>query len=206
MKKEQKIMAMIERITEGKWFEVDPYAIDRSLFEKEREDPEQEKTRQLILEAFVEFDANPEKYSGKFEIMVPNTTWKLRKCWGTDWYGDNDRTTILTKIVLGEDIEALACVLGDRIADWVEQALAWAQRICNGETWKDLCNTVEKTYYNYRVIVWKNNLLRLVGNATRDFCSRGYRPCPATYIWDCIEYSSGSTMNNIEPVVVRYKK
>ncbi len=202
MKNEQGIMAGIERITEGEWFEVDPQAIDRGLFEKERKDPEQEKTRQLILEAFVEFDANPEKYSGKFEIMVPNTTWELR----TVYYGtEGEPILILEKMVLGTDIMELACVLGDRTADWVEQALEWAQRICNGETWEALCNTEEKAYFHHRIIVWKNNKLRIVGNATIDCHSGYYRPCPATYVCD-YDVWYNDILNNNEPVVVRYKK
>ncbi len=204
MKNGQEKMDRIERITEGEWFEVNPYAIDRGLFEKERADPEQEKTRQLILEAFVEFDANLEKYSGRFEIMVPNTTWKLYKVvYHIDTW---NKICILEKMVLGEELEGLACILGDRIADWVEQALEWAQRICNGETWEALCNTGEKNYFHNRIIVWKNNLFRFVGNATQDCYSRGYRPHPTTYVCDCLEFYSGSILNDTEPVVVRYKK
>ena len=55
----------------GKWFNVNPLEIDKELFQKRRKDPEQEKTRRLILEAFKEFESNPFKYKRNFRTMVP---------------------------------------------------------------------------------------------------------------------------------------
>ena len=108
--------------TEDQWFEVNPQAINQGLFQKKRKDERQEETRKLILEAFAEVNSSPEKYGRKFKTMMPNTTW-------------------ISKTV-GE-LKELACELGDHNADWVEQALEWAQRICNGESWETVCNNVD---------------------------------------------------------------
>lgn len=101
--------------TEDQAFEVNPQTINQSLFQKERKDRRQEETRQLILEAFAKVKSNPKKYGRKFKTMMPKKTWRSKTV---------------------EELKQLACKLGDHNADWVEQALEWAQRICNGESWE----------------------------------------------------------------------
>lgn len=75
--------------------------------------------------------------------MIPEKTWNAK---------DN------------KELEQVACELGDRIADWVEQALEWAQRICNGESWEELCNKRDTANW-YRVVRWKNGRYRQSGGS-----------------------------------------
>ena len=96
----------IQRPTEGIPFPVNPLGIDRKLFQEERKDPRQEETRQLILQAFTKVDEYPEKYGKPFNTLMPKKTW--------DWKTVNE---------LGK----LATELGNHEADWVEQAIEWAQ-------------------------------------------------------------------------------
>ncbi len=127
---------------EGKWFRVNPVAIDQNLFKEERENSRQEKTRQLILEAFEKMKKNS-KYARTFKTMIPTKTWEERSI---------------------SEHEMLANELGDHIADWVEQALEWAQRIYNGESWEDICNKKDMANW-YRLVYWKNGYPGIVGGS-----------------------------------------
>lgn len=196
------------RPEEGKWFKVNPLTIDQALFQEARASSEQEmadklslgeykvqkhltteqylkdldaarqeKTRKLILEAFDEVKANPEKYGKPFKTLRPKMTWS----WKT-----------------GEELKELASSLGDHIADWVEQALEWAQRIQNGETWQDICNKPE--YYEwYRAVVWKNGYIRCIGGSEFD---RVYVAASAVGVYNC--YNNGMYYDMV-PLVVSYK-
>ncbi len=130
--------------SEGKLFEVNPLGMDRSRFKKPREDLRQEWTRKIIQEAFAEVDKQHEKYASPFYTLIPKKNW--------DDY----------KPVVG--LKEYAKDLGGLMADWVEQALEWAQRISNGESWKTICNDID-TANCYRMIVWKNGCTRLVGGS-----------------------------------------
>ena len=134
----------IRRPTEGVPFEVNPRVIDQKFFQEKRKDVDQEKTRRLILEAFAKMDENPERHGKPFKTLIPE---KLRR---------------------QKDVEDLMNYfpkkLGGHVADWVEQALEWAQRIANGESWKDVCNKAD-TALCFRLIVWKNGSIRLVGGS-----------------------------------------
>lgn len=136
--------------TEDEPFEVDPQAIDQELFQKKWEElSEAEKgslqgnTCQLILEALVELKNNPEKYGRKFKTVMPKKEW--------------DYKTVA-------ELQEWACELGDHNAEWVEQALEWAQRICNGESWKAICNDPDTANW-YRLVVGKDGYARLVGGS-----------------------------------------
>lgn len=111
---------VVQTSTEGKWFEVNPLGIDRSLFEKPISDEKQEWVRQIILKAFIELDKHPEKYSSTFYTQFAEK----------DEYG--------RKIETQDECMEYANYLGGRLADWVEEALQWAQRFTNGETWEDV--------------------------------------------------------------------
>ena len=137
----------IQRPTEGIPFPVNHLDIDRNPFQEMREDSQQERTRQLILEAFAMVDKNPKKYGNPFKTLMPKKTW--------DW-----------KTVY--ELEKLATELGNHEADWVEQALEWAQRIANGETWEDICNKPDTANW-YRLVKWQDGH-RLVGGS-REFSS-----------------------------------
>ena len=132
-----------QKPTEGEWFEVKPHAIDQKLFEKKRNNNRQEVTRQLILEAFDEMKNNPEKYGKNFKTMMPKKTWSSKTV---------------------AQLKEMASNLGDHNANWVEQALEWAQRIANGESWEAICN--DKDTANWlRLVVWKDRGDVLVGGS-----------------------------------------
>lgn len=136
-----------QKPTVGAWFEVKPQAIDQKLFEKKREENKHEAARQLILEAFAEMKDNPEKYGKNFRTMKPKQTW-------------NRRTVA--------QLKEMASNLGDHNANWVEQALEWAQRIANGESWEEIC-TAEFTDGPYdslnSLVLWKNGYVLIIGGS-----------------------------------------
>lgn len=142
---EENVVKISEAPIEGKWFKVNPKAINQRLFWEKREDTVQEETRQLILEAFSKIDKEPERYAKSFETMIPPKTWE-------------EKNVI--------EFKELAEKLGGHMADWVEQALEWAQRINNGETWEAVCNNPDTANW-YRMIVWKNTCGRMVGGANQ---------------------------------------
>ena len=165
-----------QKPTEDAWFEVKPQAIDQKLFEKKREDNRQEETRKLILEAFAEMKDNPEKY-GNFKTMMPQKTW--------------------SSITVAQ-LKEMACELGDHNADRVEQALEWAQRIANGESWEAICNDKDTANW-YRLVVWKNGYTRLVGGSVCDF-----NDLPASDVGFsvCFDYNY---LSSTVPLVVLYE-
>lgn len=128
--------------TEGKWFEIKPKAINQKIFEDKRKDKYQEITRRLIIEAFDVMKRNPE-YQRNFKTMMPKKEWEF-------------------KII--PELKEMAGKLGDHNADWVEQALEWAQRIQNGENWEVICNEIDRANWR-RLIIWKNGEVRLVGGS-----------------------------------------
>ena len=151
----------------GKWFNVNPLEIDKGLFQKRKKDPEQEKTRRLILEAFNEFESNPFKYKRNFRTMVPKR-------------GVGSRPV--------QQFFDIAEKLGKHNADWVEQALIWAQMIANGETWEAICNLKDNANF-YRLVKCKDGYAHRVGGTrhvdddkTATSVSRsGYRPTDMVY-------------------------
>lgn len=134
-------MALIP--TENKWFQVNPQTIDQELFKDKRQDLKQEQTRQLIVEAFVEVANNPVRYCRTFYTMMPKKTWSSKTV---------------------AELKKMACKLGGRNADWVEQTLEWAQRIAHGESWEAICNNSDTANW-YRIVIWKNGYARLVGGS-----------------------------------------
>ncbi len=162
-----------EKPTENKCFKVDPRKIDKNLFFEEREDPRQEWTRRIILEAFEELEKNPEKYAKPFNTMIPKKTWKVN--------------TI-------EELEKKARSLGNHMADWVEQALEWAQRISNGESWEDVCNKPDTANW-HRLVIWENGYVRRVGGSRKS--NNNY---PASEVRDF--YTSSCMLNDSVPSIV----
>lgn len=162
--------------TEGKWFEVNPKAIDQRLFSKPRNNKQQEKTRKIILEAFAEMRMDS-KYVRTFKTMRPKKRWNVKN--------------------VGE-LKEIACYLGGHMAYWVEQALEWAQRISNGETWESICNEPDTANW-YRLVIWKSGCPRLIGGSCR---SSGYIPASDVCSDDC--NSNGRLVDTV-PLVVSYK-
>lgn len=176
---EQATTAKVAQVlTEDQCFEVNPQTINQSLFQKKRKDERQERTRKLILEAFAEVKSSPEKYGRKFKTMMPKKTWTSKTV---------------------EELKQLACKLGDHNADLVEQALEWAQRICNGESWEAICNDADTANW-YRLVVWKNGYARLVGGSRVDDDS-----LPASDVsYDVCDSCCG--VSDTVPLVVLYEK
>ena len=166
----------IQRPTEEIPFEVNPLEIDRNLFKQVRGDSKQELTRQLILEAFAKVDEYPKKYGKPFKTLMPKKTWT----------GKNVRELI-----------ELANNLGDHDADWVEQALEWAQRISNGETWEDVCNNPDTANW-YRMVKWKNGYYRLVGGSRLSISNY-----PASDVYNDFYHSDNEIYGTV-PLVVLY--
>ena len=165
--------------SEGKLFEVNPLGIDRSKFEKPMSNRKQEWTRQIIQKAFAEVDKHPEKYASAFYTLMPEKKW-------------NGYKTVA-------ELKAYANDLDGQMADWVEQALEWAQRIFNGESWETICNNADTANW-YRVILWKNGCYRLVGG------SRNYNVLnPASDVFD-YDYGSFNCIYDTVPLVVLKKK
>lgn len=167
-----------QKPTEDERFEVKPQAINQKLFEKERKDRRQEATRQLILEAFAEMKNNPEKYGKNFKTMMPKKDWESKTV---------------------AQLKEMACKLGDHNADWVEQALEWAQRIANGEGWKTICNDADTANW-YRLVVWKDGYTRIIGGSVYDG-----NDFPASGVHNFGYYDYGYT-SSIVPLVVLYEK
>lgn len=140
--------------TEGKCFGVNPMGIDRSLFQGERSDSEQEKTRQYILEAFAEVDKHPDEYAKPFKTLRPKKTWK----------GVNT----------GIELKQYAENLGGHYGNKTRKALQWAQRISNGEKWEEVCNTSD-TAECCELVDWEIGYSRLVGG-------KSLSSNPATYV------------------------
>lgn len=165
--------------TEGKLFEVNPLGIDRSKFEKPLSNQQQEWTRQIIQEAFAEVDKHPEKYASEFYTLMPEKKWQGYK-------------TVA-------ELKEYAKELSGQTADWVEQALEWAQWLFNGESWEAICNNADTAKW-YRLISWKNGYYRIVGGSRF-----GISYCPASV--DSIhDFYSYDRVNDTVPLVVLKKK
>lgn len=164
--------------TEGNRFEVNPLGINRSEFEKPMSNRKQEWTRQTIREAFAEVDKHPEKYASAFYTLIPEKEW-------------NGYKTVA-------ELKEYANDQGGLMADWVEQALEWAQRIFNGESWEAICNNADTSKW-YRMIVWKNGHARHVGGSR----ARG-NDDSASYVF---HYNCGSNyeIDDTVPLVVLKK-
>lgn len=176
---EPKTYQVADTPTEGKGFKVDHKAIDQKLFQKKREDSRQENTRQIILEALEEVKNNPEKYAESFETLMPEKTWSSKTV---------------------DELEELSVKFGGYDGDWVEQALEWAQRISNGESWKKVCNDFDTANW-YRLVKWKNGEYKLVGGSRKMGISR--KPASNVFMTVC---SPNSSLSNAVPFVVLRKK
>lgn len=160
----------------GQWFKVTPSEIDEQLFAEKRKYKKQEMVRLLILDAFEEIKKVPEIYGGPFETLIPEKTWDSKT---------------------GEELEIIASGFGNGIACWVEQALEWAQRIANGETWNALCNRPDISNW-YRLILWKDGKLRMIGGSKVDRNKE-----PSAYVVNC-KFVKSNVFNLTVPLIVRY--
>ena len=181
---EEELVAILEDYFSNKQtqeeigFEVKPYEIDQTLFQKERKNAMQERTRKLILEAFKRLENRPQKYGKNFRTLMPIKNY--------------DSKTV-------DRLKRMASRLGDHNADWVEQSLEWAQRICNGESWEAICNQQDTATW-FRMVIWKSGLVRLVGGSTYLNYSNSAADVSEQ------EHVSDDTLSYTVPLVVIYEK
>ena len=128
-------------------FKINPSAIDRSKFKKFFDNRVQENIRTIIDNALTMVDKYPEKYDCTFYTLMPKKIW------------DSSKTA--------EELIDYATELGGYMGDWVEQALEWAQRICNGESWEDICNKPDTANWT-RMVVWHGGFVRLIVGSKND--------------------------------------
>lgn len=141
MENKREIRLIYHPLVNGQWFEIDPKTINRNFFENKGEEIDED-ARELILEAFKEMIKNPDKYAIKFKIRIPKKV---------TYDGKHYR-----------EIQEALNKKNEQIADWVHVALMWAQRIQNGEPWKNLRMNV--SLYQ-RFIIGKNGNIALVGGS-----------------------------------------
>lgn len=175
-KKEQKKPEIVQTPTEGKWFRVNPETINRKLFEEKRDDYKQEIVRQYILDTFKKMDENP-KYCKPFKIMFPEKTWFVKTA---------------------GQLQELASTLGSHNADIFEQALEWAQRISNGETWEELCNQQDRANW-YRLVKSKKDSFYIVGGC---YNSKSNYSAARLSSSICLE---DTKLDHVVPLIVTYE-
>lgn len=167
----------VQGVAENGCIEVKPNTINQKLFQKKRENANQEKVRQLILEAFEKMKEEPE-YSKNFKIIIPEKTWE-------------EKTII--------ELKKMANEIGDHMTNWVEKALEWAQLLTNGKTWESICDNADTANW-YRLIVWKNGCIRMIGGSVND-----KHIFPATNIIEGNIYDNYS-LRDVVPSVTIYEK
>ena len=171
-----------------RWFEINPKSIDRKLFILKRSNEGEEKLRQLILEAFKEVDKNP-KYNIPFKTIYPVMRW----------VGTPTMSGGIAMPTIEEYEKIVENIGGDHMADWVEQALEWAQRISDGEEWIYLCYGTDSADW-CRLVKWKNGETRLVGGASKSKFRWTYPPCHIS----SYNYSNNTEFGEVVPLIVEY--
>lgn len=175
--KKMETTAVENKLPKEEWFNVEPLTIDQNLFKEKRKDSRQEKIRRLICGAFKEMKKNPQ-YQAPFKTTVPQS-----KC---------------TSKTIAE-FKRFAAEIGDHNANWVEQALEWAQKISNGETWEDICNKKDTSSFR-RVVIWKDGYAHFVGCSSLTGLDLP-ATCVSTYgYFDDYYYN----FENLAPLVVAY--
>lgn len=168
---------ILQAPTEGKWFRINVRTIDQTLFNEARSDSNQEKTRQLILEAFEEVKKSP-KYVKSFKILIPRKNWSSKNVRACKRFAQRK--------------------FRGSIATWVDQALVWAKRISDGESWEMVCNSKDTANW-YRLIKWKDGTIHPVGGMNVRWDNR-----PSSFIHDCT-YGNTYPVHYCVPLIVKYK-
>lgn len=163
---------------EGKLFRVEPLNINKKLFEEQKNDKSQEFARRIIKDAFRKVEQNPNRYSTPFWTLVPENKWNYNE------------------IKNEKELRDYALDSGGQMADWIEQALEWAQRIQNGESWEKLCNNPDTLRF-YRMIEWKDGEPKIVGGSTEE--NYTYSP---THIFLRLVYSCKRGVPYTVPLIV----
>ncbi len=84
------------------------------------------------------------------------------------------------------------------MADWVEQALEWAQKIFDGQSWESICNYPD-TSKNKRMIIWKNGNYATVGNY---YDNIGICSAYQIRLWGEIKEYNEDFVSHIIPLIV----
>ena len=133
---------------DGEWFFVYPEQIvaNKFLFSLEKENRRQEATRKIILEAIAKVEKK--EHLRPFKALIPDKTWSFRKS-------------------VKEIKRYIDTIEGQKLANWIEQVLIWAQIIVNGDPWDEwyICNLNDEAKYP-RLVMWKNGEFRLVGGSS----------------------------------------
>ena len=179
---EEELIAILEKHfleeeNKDEWFTVNPETIHRAFFDRKRQDSNQEKTRLIILSALQEVYKNEEKYGKPFEIMRSKNVF------------ESISVKELEKIANSEE--------GCRLADDVEVALEWAQRIINGESWENLCNSSDNKNWG-SLVKWKGEY-KIVGGARNNCCC-----IPATSV-SYVSFKQGDIIVHGVPLIARRK-
>lgn len=173
-----KQVSKVQGPKEGEWFEVNPLDINQELFRNRKENLEHETKRRIILEAFEELKNKPEEYAKVFYTLIPEKNGQVRTV---------------------RQLKKIASIYGDHMANWVEQALEWAQRIYNGESWEDICDKPDTVKW-HRVVAWKNKCAKIIGGAKQ------YRDNSPPSNIDGADFREGFNIYTAVPLVVGYKK
>lgn len=167
---------------EGELFIVSPSKIDKTLFLKERENAKQEAVRKIILKAIGEMEKNP-KYQEVFATLVPLKTWNT---------------------VNMSQFNSIANCYEGTISNWCEQALEWAQRISNGESWEKICNQPDSLMW-YRIVIWRDKRYRIIGGARQSSINNENPPTEITIAPEIVpvtkNISSGNRLLEVVPLV-----
>ena len=174
LEKRKELKGNVDTKIEGKWFQVDLTQIKRELFQQARRDEKQEETRLLIQEALEKADQDSQY--AMFEIKIQEKYWKTKSY---------------------REMRDIAYKQGAHIADWVEIALWWAQRIKKEEDWSKLCNEIENSKW-YKIVVW-HNTLAYVGN-----CTMEHGNSSETEVFECSQLHRIQICDAV-PVIVRKK-
>ena len=119
---EEELIAFVEKCLlpkAGKWIKVYPKTINWKLFEEERRDMGESELQKIILGAKDKMEWESTKYLDPFEIMIPEGDW----------------TTLKRN---ASELEMVAKDFGGKMADLTQLGLAFAQRITDGEPWKNV--------------------------------------------------------------------
>lgn len=163
-------------MAKSKIYEVNPMSIDKKEFEKERQDKRQEVVRQIIIKALYIVKEEPDKYGRKFKTLVPEEEVGFKS----------------VKYFVERSTQ-----IGDHMANWVEQALEWAQKIINGASWESICNEQDMSKYA-RLVIWNNSQVKIVGGSCKS--SKEYTPSSVS------SFCCGETLvlDDVVPLVVSY--
>lgn len=156
--------------------DVNQETIRRNLFKREKEIPEQEELRLLIREAFNEVRNNPNKYPTKFKVIIPRKRWPKKNI---------------------NKMEKVARSFDGKIADWVELALALAQKLTNGESWAKVCNDPDTEKW-YRLVMWKENCWKQIGGSKK---AKDLKPSSFLH---SSQYLGDERIKSTVPLIVKY--